>query len=197
MPIINIRNRKRELRAKYKRTRSSMPPALKAELDKKLTDSFLGLDEYKNSDTLFAFVSSEIECDTSKIIEDALGSGKRVAVPKCGEKSGEMDFYYITSRSDLERGKFGILEPVPEKCPIAEDFSSGLCIVPGLCFDLQGYRIGFGKGYYDRFLQKFGGVTVGICYYKCMQNDLPTGVFDKPVDILLTERFINRNPVKE
>ena len=197
MPIINIRNRKRELRAKFKRTRSSMPEGLKAELDKKLTDRFLGLDEYINNDTLFAFVSSDIECDTSKIIEDALGSGKRVAVPKCGEKSGEMDFYYITSRSDLERGKLGILEPVPEKCTLAEDFSSGLCIVPGLCFDLQGYRIGFGKGYYDRFLQKFGGVTVGICYYKCIQNDLPKGVFDRPVDIILTERFINRNPVKE
>ena len=197
MPIINIRQRKRELRSKYKRTRSSMPPELKAELDKKLTDSFLGLDEYKENDTLFAFVSSEIECDTSKIIEDALNSGKRVAVPKCGEKSGEMDFYYITSRSDLERGKFGILEPIPGKCQTADDYSSGLCIVPGLCFDLQGYRIGFGKGYYDRFLQKFGGPTVGICYYKCIQNSLPTGAYDKTVDILVTERFVNRKAIKE
>ena len=197
MPIINIRNRKRELRAKYKRTRSSMPAGLKAELDKKLTDRFLGLDEYINNDTLFAFVSSDIECDTSKIIEDALGSGKRVAVPKCGEKSGEMDFYYINSRSGLSRGKFGILEPVPEKCERAEDYSSGLCLVPGLCFDYQGYRIGFGKGYYDRFLQSFGGTTAGICYYKCTQNTLPKGVYDRPVDILVTERFVNRNPVKE
>lgn len=198
MPLImNIRQRKRELRAKYKRTRASIPADLKTELDRRLTGKFLSLEEYKECKTLFAFVSSAIECDTSKIIGDALSSGRRLAVPKCGEISGEMDFYYITSLSDLEKGKFGILEPIPEKCQKAEDLSTGLCIVPGLCFDLEGYRIGFGKGYYDRFLQKFGGVTVGICYYKCIQNSLPTGGYDKPVDILVTERFINRNPIKE
>lgn len=197
MPLINIRQRKRELRAKYRRIRQSMPPQLKSSLDSRLTEQILQLDEYKSCQTLFAFVSGEIECDTSVVIDDALKNGKRVAVPKCGEVSGEMDFYYINSRSDLSRGKFGILEPVPEKCEMAEDYSSGLCLVPGLCFDYQGYRIGFGKGYYDRFLQSFGGTTAGICYYKCTQNTLPKGVYDRPVDILVTERFVNRNPVKE
>lgn len=197
MPLINIRNRKRELRAKYKRARASIPEGLKAELDKKLTERFLALEEYRACSTLFIYVSSPIECDTSRIIADAFSSGRRVAVPRCGEKSGDMDFYYITSLGDLEPGKFGIMEPVPEKCEKAEDLSAGLCVVPGLCFDLQGYRIGFGKGYYDRFLQRFGGVTVGVCYYKCIQNDLPTGVYDKTVDILLTEKFINRNVTKE
>ena len=197
MPLINVRQRKRELRAKYKRTRASMPEELKAELDKKLTNSFLSLGEYRDCGTLFAFVSGKIECDTSGIIGDALKNGKRVAVPRCLDQSGEMDFYYINSYSDLESGKFGILEPNPEKCEKVTDLSSGLCLVPGLCFDLQGYRIGFGKGYYDRFLQKFGGTTAGICYYKCIQNSLPTGVFDKTVDILVTERFVNRKAIKE
>ncbi len=197
MPLINVRQRKRELRAKYKRTRASLPPRLKAELDKKLTISFLNLSEYKDCGTLFAFVSGKIECDTSGIIEDALKNGKRVALPKCLDQSGEMDFYYINSYSDLEPGKFGILEPNPEKCEKVTDLSSGLCLVPGLCFDLQGYRIGFGKGYYDRFLQKFGGTTVGICYYKCIQKSLPKGAFDKTADILVTERFVNRNAIKE
>ena len=139
--------------------------AQKSSLDSRLTEQILQLDEYKSCQTLFAFVSGEIECDTSAVIDDALKNGKRVAVPKCGEVSGEMDFYYINSRSDLSRGKFGILEPVSEKCERAEDYSSGLCLVPGLCFDYQGYRIGFGKGYYDRFLAQIPhAYKIGICF---------------------------------
>ncbi len=197
MPLINVRKRKHELRARFKRFRAECPPELKKSLDKRLFERFASLEEYRAADVLFAYISQPIECDTSAIIADALEKGKRVAVPKCHKTSNEMDFYFIKSYDDLSPGKYGILEPVPERCEKAVDFSCGLCLVPGLSFDLQGYRIGFGKGYYDRFLQKFGGVTVGICYYKCIQKDLPKGVFDKPVDILLTEKFINRNPVKE
>ena len=197
MPLINVRKRKHELRARFKRYRAECPPELKKSLDAQLFERFTALEEYNSADVLFAYISQPIECDTSAIIADAFSSGRRVAVPRCGEKSGDMDFYYITSLGDLDPGKFGIMEPVPEKCEKAEDLSAGLCVVPGLCFDLQGYRIGFGKGYYDRFLQRFGGVTVGVCYYKCIQNDLPTGVYDKTVDILLTEKFINRNVTKE
>lgn len=193
MPLINLRERKRGLRRKYKKIRATMPQGLKPELDGKLTSRFLQLEEYKSCDTLFAFVSSEIECDTSKIIARAFNDNKRVAVPKCLEESGEMDFYFIKSFSDLSPGKFGILEPLPEKCERVTDFSRGLCLVPGLSFDYQGYRLGFGKGYYDRFLQSFGGVTAGICYNKCIQNELPKGAYDRAVDILITEKFINRN----
>jgi len=64
--------------------------------------------------------------------------------------------------------------------------------VPGLSFDLQGYRLGFGKGYYDRFLSDFGGVTVGVCYGKCTVTELPRGAFDRAVDIVMTEKFSNR-----
>lgn len=197
MPLMNIRSRKRELRSKYKRVRASMPKELKAQLDQKLTEKFLELDEYKNCGTLFAFVSSEIECDTSKIIGHALGSGRRVAVPKCQKQNGEMDFYYIKSYDDLEEGMFGILEPVPEKCELAADYSNGLCLVPGLSFDLEGYRLGFGKGYYDRFLQKFRGATASVCYNKCIEKELPHGAFDRTVDIIVTEKFINRRAIKE
>ena len=66
-------------------------------------------------------------------------------------------------------------------------------MVPGLCFDLEGYRVGFGKGYYDRFLDEFGGVTVGICYAKYTLKQLPRGAHDRRTDIIVTEKFINRN----
>ena len=68
------------------------------------------------------------------------------------------------------------------------DFSKGLCIVPALSFDFQGYRLGYGKGYYDRFLARFGGSTVGLCYDSCMVRNLPAGRYDQPVHLIVTQR---------
>lgn len=191
MPVKNVRDRKNELRSVYKRLRIECPIDVKKSLDKKLTEKFLDLDEYKNCDTLFAFVSSAIEVDTSVIIHTALADGKKLAVPKCRGKSGLMDFYYITSTDCLKKGTFSIMEPDPDLCELADDLSKGLCIVPGLCFDLMGYRLGFGKGYYDRFLGDFKGTTVGLCYSRYICKDIPVGIYDKSVDILVTEKFIN------
>lgn len=192
MPLMNVRERKRALRAQFKRLRAECPAQLKREMDKKLFERFVSLEEYAACDTLFAYISGEIECDTSAIILRALADGKRIAVPRCAERTNEISFYFINSYDDLEKGKYGILEPKTEVCERAEDFSRGLCLVPGLSFDLQGYRLGFGKGYYDRFLSRFGGVTAGICYAKCTLTELPRGAFDRAVDILITEKFMNR-----
>ena len=189
---MNVRERKRALRAQFKRLRAECPAQLKREMDKKLFERFVSLEEYAACDTLFAYISGEIECDTSAIILRALADGKRIAVPRCAERTNAISFYFINSYDDLEKGKYGILEPKTEVCERAEDFSRGLCLVPGLSFDLQGYRLGFGKGYYDRFLSRFGGVTAGICYAKCTLTELPRGAFDRAVDILITEKFMNR-----
>lgn len=192
MPVSrNVRQRKAELRSVYKRLRSQCPVEVKKELDRRLSQQFLSLDEYKSCKTLFAFVSTPIEVDTSVIISTALKDGKRVAVPKCRDKSGLMDFFYITSTDCLKKGAFSIMEPDEALCERVTDLSDGLCLVPGLCFDRQGYRIGFGKGYYDRFLEEFGGTTVGICYSRCIEKELPRGIFDRNTDILVTEKFTN------
>ena len=193
MLLINVKEEKRRLRADYRRVRKQCPPDVKRRLDEALTAQVLGMEEYRRCDTLFIFVSSPIECDTAHIIEDALQQGKRVAVPRCTDRSGRMAFYYIRSRSDLVKGMFSLPEPDPAICEKVSDLSRGLCIVPGLCFDLEGYRIGFGKGYYDRFLDAFGGVTAGICFSKYTVKQLPRGTHDRHTDILVTERFINRN----
>lgn len=196
MPLINVRERKRELRARFKRIRRECPPGLKRTLDRTLCERFCGLEEFQSCDTLFAYVSQDIECDTAPMIAQALSLGKRVAVPKCLDGVNEMDFYFIQSIDDLSPGKYGILEPDPDRCERVTDCGgSALCLVPGLSFDLQGYRLGFGKGYYDRFLGRFKGTTVGICYSRCTVSELPRGSFDKAVDILITDRFINRTAV--
>lgn len=132
MPVKNVRELKSQLRAKHKKIRKSCPPEKKQQLDLALQNAFLASEEYKNCDVLFAFVSSPIEVDTSLILETTLKDGKRLALPKCKNNFGEMDFYLVNSLSQLEKGAFSIMEPNPEVCEKYEDFSHGLCLVPGL-----------------------------------------------------------------
>lgn len=192
MYIKNIKELKKNLRARYRRFREKMNAEHKIRLDANIQCRLLALDEYAKAETIFTYVSKSIEVDTFAIINAAFANHKRVAVPRCVPDTFDMEFYYITSLSDLEKGAFGVLEPVPEKCEKVTHYGKALCIVPGLSFDAQGYRLGYGKGYYDRYLAQFRGVTVGICYLGCIQWNLPHGYYDRPVDILITEKYVRR-----
>ena len=92
----------------------------------------------------------------------------------------------------LKNGLYGVLEPDPSRSRPALSGGNALCIVPGLGFDSKGYRLGYGKGYYDRFLSGFHGITVGLCYSACTKWMLPHGYYDRPVDILITEKYARR-----
>lgn len=188
--IRNIKLYKTKLRQKYRSIRERMPKDKKSLMDEKILNKICILNAYKKSDTVFTYVSKEIEVDTFELIKKCKSDGKKVAVPACNSENRTMNFYYINSFDDLEKATFGLLEPIREKCQIVKDYSSGLCIVPGFCFDYKGYRLGYGYGYYDRFLQNFGGTTLGICYSNCIIPQLPHGKFDKHVDILLNDRYI-------
>ena len=197
MPVNNdIRRIKSELRQGYKTKRADMSEKIKLEMDSEIQSRFLTLRQYIYCKTVFTYVSKDIEVDTLSIIRAAWANGKRVAVPRCVTETREMDFFYITNMSDLEEGAFGVLEPIADKCEKVTDFSKGLCIVPGLSFDAEGYRLGYGKGYYDRFLSKFQGDTVGLCYSNCIKWKLPHGYYDKPVDLIVTDRYIRRTGKK-
>lgn len=188
--IKNIKLFKMRLRQKYRALRESMDKKEKQIMNKKILDKVSILKKYNKSNVVFTYVSKEIEVDTSELIIKCLSENKKVAVPICKTENRTMDFYFIHSSDDLEKGAFGLLEPIEGKCEKVIDFSDGLCIVPGFCFDYKGYRLGYGYGYYDRFLQNFGGTTVGICYSKFIIPQLPHGKFDRPVDILVTDQYI-------
>ena len=172
-------------------------PAKKGKMDARIRRHLFDLPEYHEESTVFVYISKSIEVDTFSIVKRALADGKLVASPRCVPGTIEMEFYYIRSLDDLEEGTFGVLEPKHKQCKLVTDLSHGFCIVPGLCFDAKGYRLGYGKGYYDRFLSEFKGVTVGICYTSCVQYGLPHGYFDRPVDILVTENYIRRTEKKQ
>lgn len=186
----DIRPLKQKLRAESKLYRNELSSNEKAELDSKISDRLSNTWQYKGCEVLLTYVSTEIEVDTREIISRALADGKRVAVPRCIDNTRLMDFYFIKDFDDLESGYMGVLEPIPEKCEKMTDFSKGLCIVPALMFDLYGYRLGYGKGYYDRFLSNFCGETLGLCYNRCVREKLPHGKFDKCVERIITQSRI-------
>lgn len=190
--MINIKTEKDRLRKKYREIRRSYSEEQKKKYDSQILRRLLSLYQYKKSSLILTYVSKDIEVDTIMLIDRALNDGKRVAAPKCLAGTRKMDFYYISSLADLETSTFGVLEPIVEKCERVEDFSDSLCIVPGMSFDVRGFRLGYGKGYYDRFLTDYPGGTAGLCYSECVKWTLPNGKYDRAVEVLVTERYFRK-----
>lgn len=196
MPINgnDIRVQKAEIRDQSKLLRNSLSSDDKHRLDQKIANRLLNLWYFREAELLLSYVSNSIEVDSRFIIRQALDQGKLVAVPRCVEGTRNIDFYIIKSLDELSEGSFGIYEPSENKINKLMNFSNCICIVPALSFDLNGYRIGYGKGYYDRFFSKKSLITIGICYDACVYKDLPHGKYDKKIDIIVTEsRIINLN----
>lgn len=181
---------KKSLRLFYKKLRNEMSFQEKEMRDIRIYEKLTQLDEYKNSESVLVYVSSAIEVDTHKIIEYSFKKNKRVLAPRCIPNTNLMEFYEISSFDDLESGAFGIMEP-KDKCKRIKTFSSdSCCIVPALAYDKRGYRLGFGKGFYDRFLDKYDGKKIGLCYNSCVTERLPSDDFDKAADCVITDRYI-------
>lgn len=192
MNIKDIRPIKNALRKQYKEWRRSLPAAEKQRMDEAIADRLQAMPEYRDCRVLLIYVSTPIEVDTRALITRALEDGKTIAVPRCINNTREMDFYTIKSLADLESGSFGVDEPNPERAEKLTALESGLCIVPALAFDKLGYRLGYGKGYYDRFLCRFGGTVMGICYDACITDALPHGRFDRSAEAVITQTSVIR-----
>ncbi len=189
----DIREHKKQLRAKFKQLRIDMTDEVKQKLDENIAKRFLSLKIYKECKTLLSYVSTAIEVDTMQIISAALADGKKVAVPKCVDGTRDMIFYVIKSTDDLEPGAFSVLEPVPERCDELTEFDGAVCIVPALAYDMDGFRLGYGKGYYDRFLSAHKGLyNVGVEYCCCTVPKLIRGRFDIAAQMLVTEKYTKK-----
>lgn len=196
MPVGDIRIFKNELRAAIKNRRRALDPALKQRLDKRICGHVLRLRQYQRARTLILYMSTAIEVDTSGILRHALAHGKRVALPRCRPGTRLMDFYYIRSMQDLETGSYGLLEP-KTSCEPLTHYEDSICLVPALAYDRSGYRLGYGGGYYDRFLSGYPGPRIGLIYADDLRRQLPHGRFDRPVQLIVSERgffYIKRQP---
>ena len=166
-----IRERKRAMTEEEIQSRS-------AELCRK----FLQSDAYRRCRTLYGYLPYNQEVRTVPILEQALADGKQVAVPKV--YGDEMKFLYLTDLSQVEKGYAGIPEPIADE-PEAKD-PTALVLMPGLAFDPQGHRIGYGGGFYDRFLSREPEhPTLALCYEFQIVEHLETEEFDIPVDTVI------------
>lgn len=191
MQRIDIRPLKQRLRNEIKEWRRALSSLEKAKADRRILERLLSLREYRECRTLLTYISMPIEVDTLALVERALADGKRVAAPRCREGTREMDFYYITGMRDLAPQTFGVLEPVREWCEPLRDYEDSICIVPALAYDVRGYRLGYGAGYYDRFLSMYPQPKIGIAYEQNLRKSLWHGRFDVPVNLIVTQKHLH------
>ena len=194
-----IDTQKRALRAQYARLRDGMESSLREQQTAQICANILCSDAYAEADCVLLYAASGSELDLSAVAADAWQKGKAVAYPRCLNKAGSMAFFVVHSPTDLTPGSFGLLEP-HDACPPWQGDGRALCIVPALAVDVKGHRLGYGKGYYDRFLAAFDGVTVCAAYDACLADDLPHGEYDIPVQFIMTrkgERRVDGQDPKE
>ena len=158
-------------------------------MDAGILRNLLALPEYAACGLLLTYVSVGGEPDTREVIRLALKSGRAVAVPRCYEDRDELAFYRIDSLESLARGRFGLLEPAPDESRLLGRAPGGLCLLPGLSFDRGGGRLGYGRGFYDRFLAEYDGITAGLCHSPLLSGrKLPCGPYDIPARLVVTDR---------
>lgn len=184
---MTIKEQKSVLRKSLKIKRNDLiQSGKKALLDKKVYENLLKSDILNEYDVFLCYVSAEIEVDTIEFINLCFDKGKTLAVPRC--TPDEMTFYVIESFEDIGIGMYGIREPL-EHCRLLteKEIAESLCIVPALAYNKSGYRIGYGKGYYDKFISKYKCNTLGLCYSDFILKDIPTDEFDKRIDKVITD----------
>lgn len=173
---------KQELRARIRTLKRAMTEEQIMEKSEKLAQLFLSSALYKEAKTVYGYLPYNQEVRTVPMLEQALRDGKRVAVPKV--YGDTMRFIYMDDLSAVAKGYAGIPEPVAD-FPVADD-PQALVLMPGLAFDPQGHRLGYGGGFYDKFLaDEPGHPTLALCFDFQMLDHLETESYDIPVDCVL------------
>ena len=173
---------KKELRRAIREKKRAMTEDEIENRSAKLAQLLYASDAYRNAQTIYGYLPYNQEVRTVPMLEQALRDGKRVAVPKVF--GDEMKFLYLEDLTQVAKGYAGIPEPIADG-PVADD-ETALVLMPGLVFDPQGHRIGYGGGFYDKFLSREPRhPTVALCYDFQMVDKLETESFDIPVDLVL------------
>ncbi|MBM6774071.1 5-formyltetrahydrofolate cyclo-ligase [Olsenella profusa] len=180
---------KSSLRSNYLAVRGTLPQANRATADARIREALSGFELFERARVVLAYVSFGPEVDTRTLIGGLLAEGRRVAVPRVERAWHKMSFSEIASFDELSPGTMGILEP-PADTPklTVPDMVRTVCLVPGLVFDGAGRRVGYGGGYYDRFLAFYPGEKIGLARATMLSsNPLPADALDVPVDFIATE----------
>lgn len=174
---------KSELRKQVLQEMKAIPRKQKQAIDQALTEGLLQHPFYQEANTIATYLSFPHEFQTQELIEQALKDGKKVLIPKTYPK-GRMDFM-VYDPQQLVKTSFGLLEPQGD-LEVVDASQIDLIHVPGLAFTTEGYRIGYGGGYYDRYLEHFSGHTLSTVYHYQVQDFIPEN-HDIPVEEVLID----------
>jgi len=175
---------KNDLRSINRKKRLNLSKEMVRDCSLKLCANLCDYTEYKEADCVLFYAAIQNEIELDPLMEDALKTGKHVYLPKTF--GDDMIFYRIQSLNELVPGQFGVPEPTNFDCPYDE--GDAVCFVPGVAFSKSGHRIGYGKGYYDRFLSSFVQIhSVGVGFHFQFESDFEAEPHDVKLDILFSE----------
>ncbi len=192
---MEIRKEKSEIRRTFLAARANLTEDERRVRDAKICKTIISMASFRYADTILMYAPTNLEPEIMSVATEAWRRGKNVAFPKCDTPARSMTYHIVCSEDELIRGAYNILEP-SGNAPRYDVSKSAFCLVPALVFDKDGYRVGYGKGYYDRFLTKFSGSAAGVIYSDFICGRVPRGRYDVALKILVTEkgvRLINEN----
>lgn len=183
---------KKELRKQILKSRDELDHEVSIEKSSKAAKNVVSNDIFDNSKNIMVFSSFRSEIETIEIMNAIFAKGKKLFMPLSMMKTNEIVSCLISCFDDLELGNYGILEPKKQSIFIGDSKDLDLIIVPGAAFDMQGHRIGYGAGYYDRFLSRpnMKAVTLGLCFDMQIVSYVPNSKHDILIDYLATEKGV-------
>ena len=189
--MVSAREIKMKIRQKMMAERYALSEHEKADAEKVMISKILSLTSFRFAKTILLYYPIKGEPDLRPLAKAAFLAGKQVAFPRCHTESCTITYHYVDSLDELTDGTYGTKEPFPN-APMytPSQCQNDMIIVPGISFDINGYRLGYGKGYYDRFLSDFNGTQIGLTFHKLFVKELPRGRYDKRVHIILTEKGV-------
>lgn len=178
--------KKKCLRNNYKKIRDEIPESARKEKSLAIFSRLKTLDEFIKAKRLFLFVSMGSEVETLRWLDELLRE-KEVLIPATKKGDPEMKMARLLSKDELIENYWGILELPEDLAKTREEKTCDLIITPGLAFDKNGYRVGYGGGFYDRFFSAHEGFRLGVGFHDQLVDDVPRDEYDLPVHAFLSE----------
>jgi 5-formyltetrahydrofolate cyclo-ligase len=177
-------------RMKHLQWRNALSAKEVEKTSRAVKERLFSLPEYRKAKTILFYASIGSEPSTYGMMQEAMQQGKRVVVPVTSFKDKSICLSRLHSLADLEKKKSGLVEPKKEKLCDTPLSDVDLILVPGVCFDLDGYRIGYGGGFYDRLLRKAPRKTalIGLCFEQNIEERLPRQSHDAKMHRIVTEK---------
>ena len=187
--MTTLKEEKKKLREELLQLRKEIPDDERKIAEGAVVSKLLSLASFRFAETVLIYYPIKGEVNVLPVAEAAIKAGKKVAFPLCDTESSTMTYHIVSDINELKAGNYGIPEPSSElPVYVPSKDKNDLIIIPAVCFDLKGYRVGYGKGYYDRYLNDFGGTAVGVTFHKLLRPSVPRGRFDKHVSLIVTEK---------